>query len=647
MMSRPYRVMATAGHVDHGKSTLVKALTGIDPDRLREEKERQMTIDLGFAWLRLEDGTTLGIVDVPGHRDFIANMLAGVGAVDLVLLVVAADEGVMPQTEEHLRILDLLGVCNGLVAITKVDLVSQEWLLLVEEDVRQALAGTALAEAPLFPVSSLTGEGLLELKQGISTLLRSVPPPADVKRPRLLVDRVFSLHGHGTIVTGTLVGGTLLVGEAATVHPSGIHCRIRSLQSHGTSLEIAYPGSRVAANLVGVEKEALSRGNVLTTGDWLHDTALVDVRLKFVGSAAKKLTHGATVEFYSGTLESPARVRLLFDAELAPGGEGWAQLSFPRALPLASGDRFILRSVSPGQTIGGGLVVDAHPSGRHRRGDPEVADLLAKLEHADEVDRLLLKLRLSGPADVPTVATWLDRDAASALVLLDGLAQEGKVLFLGTGRAADSAVVSEASSWKALSEAMLSVLWRYHSLQPLEPGMSRQQLRRELRLRQKVFLACIDQWLREGRISAVGARVAAAGFRVTLSPEDQAAAAKLQLLLQRSGFAGLTEAEALSVVSSRLLQTMVEQGQLVRLPGGILLSEKAFAQAKEMVCELIRGSGRITVAQARDALSSNRRSTLALLALLDDQGFTRREGDYRVAGRKLAAACGEASKQGS
>ncbi|MBI3733095.1 MAG: selenocysteine-specific translation elongation factor, partial [Chloroflexi bacterium] len=314
------RVIGTAGHVDHGKSTLVKALTGIDPDRLKEEKEREMTIDLGFAWLTLPSGEVVGVVDVPGHEHFIKNMLAGVGGIDAALLVIAADEGIMPQTREHLAILDLLQIRSAVVALTKSDLVDDaEWLALVQEDIAAALAPTALAGARVVPVSSRTGRGLDTLKRELDDLLARTAPRRDWARPRLSVDRVFTISGFGTVVTGTLIDGSFSVGQEVEVQPTGLKARIRGLQSHKEKVEVAPPGRRLAINLTGVSPDQLKRGDVVAAPQTLAPTQLVDVRLRWLDDAPQPLKHYAELEFYSGAFQTLARARLLGDKELAPG----------------------------------------------------------------------------------------------------------------------------------------------------------------------------------------------------------------------------------------------------------------------------------------------------------------------------------------
>ena len=329
-------VIGTAGHVDHGKSSLVQALTGIDPDRLKEEKDREMTIDLGFAWMTLEDSEEeLGIIDVPGHRDFIENMLAGVGGIDLVLLVIAADEGVMPQTREHLAILDLLQVSGGVIALTKIDLIDDEdWLELITLDISEVLADSGLADAPIIGVSSHTGEGIDELKAALIAELAAISDVSDLSRPRLPIDRVFSLTGFGTVVTGTLLEGQLNVGDAVQIQPDGLDGRIRGLQTHNTKIETAKPGSRVAVNLSGINKSEISRGDVLTYPQNLSGTILCDVSYEHLESNEIPLKHNQEVKFFSGAAEVVARTRVIGEKQLSPGQKGWLQLSLKESVRM-------------------------------------------------------------------------------------------------------------------------------------------------------------------------------------------------------------------------------------------------------------------------------------------------------------------------
>src|SRR5438094_451320 len=375
------RVIATAGHVDHGKSTLIKARTGIDPDRLREERERGMTIDLGFAWLSLPEGGEVGIVDVPGHQDFIRNMLAGVGPVDAVLLVVALDEGVMPQTREHLAILGVLGVDRGVVALTKRDLVDDEWASLARADVSATLQGTRLASAPMIEVSATAKTGLVELVDALDRVLATAPARRDLGRPRLGIDRAFTLTGFGTVVTGTLVDGSFATGDEIEILPTGQRARIRGIQTHKRSLDVASPGSRVALNLTGVEKDELGRGMVVVRPGTLAPVSVVSARVEVVGSASEAIAHDEAVKVHAGTAEVMARISLLEGATLEPGATGWAQLRLAEPLAVAVGDRFVIRRPSPPETLGGGAVADI--SGERMRRRREAVAVLERRSAAD------------------------------------------------------------------------------------------------------------------------------------------------------------------------------------------------------------------------------------------------------------------------
>ena len=383
-------VVGTAGHIDHGKSTLITALTGIDPDRLAEEKRRGMTIDLGFAHLTLPSGREIGIVDVPGHARFMRNMLAGAHGLDAVLLVVAADEGVMPQTREHLDVIDLLDVQRGLIVVTKADLVDEDWLALVTEEVRATTRGTSLAGSEVIPVSAVARQGLTELTAALDALLGGASLREDSGRPRLPIDRVFTMSGFGTVVTGTLVDGSFAVGDEMEVMPGGRRVRIRGLQRHNRKVERVGPGNRVAANLSGVEKSELSRGDVLARPGALRASRRMDASVRVVASAAQRLRHGAELLLHTGSVEVTGRTIVLDADEIAAGGTGWVQLYLERPIAVAAGDRFVLRTPSPPMTIAGGTILDVAPR-KHARHDSAVRESLARRAAGDVLQQELRK----------------------------------------------------------------------------------------------------------------------------------------------------------------------------------------------------------------------------------------------------------------
>jgi len=463
------RVIGTAGHVDHGKSTLVRRLTGIDPDRLAEEKAREMTIDLGFAWLKLPNNDTVGIVDVPGHRDFIENMLAGVGGIDAVLLVIAADEGVMPQTREHLAILDLLGLKNGLIVLTKIDMVDNDpdWLDLVEQEVRDSLAESALADAPLLRVSAHTGAGIDALVHAIQAMLSDLPERADINQPRLPVDRVFTMSGFGTVVTGTLTGGALHVGDEIEIVPQNLRARVRGLQSYKQSVEVAYPGSRTAVNLSGIERSAIQRGSTLARVGMMRPTQLIDAQFRLLKDAARPLKHNTIVKVFSGTQEAQGFVRLLSDEMLTPGQEGWIQIRLDEPLAVMPADRYILRIPSPAETIGGGFVVNPYPERRWKRFQPHVIhDLQTRLE-GSPTQRLAQVALGREPLTLGALAKASGLPTTQAQTVLRDAIDEGLMTAL------NEELFIATATYNALRREMLTTVERFHAENPLRVGMPR------------------------------------------------------------------------------------------------------------------------------------------------------------------------------
>ncbi len=618
-------VIGTAGHVDHGKSTLVQAMTGIDPDRLAEEKQREMTIDLGFAWLTLPSGRTVGIVDVPGHRDFIENMLAGVGGIDLALLVIAADEGVMPQTREHLAILDLLGVTNAVVALTKIDMVPDpEWLELVALDVSELLDQTALRDAPIVPVSARTGDGLPDLLTALDAALGKQPPRPDLGRPRLPIDRIFTISGFGTVVTGTLTGGSLHVGDEVVIQPRGLHARIRGLQSHKEAISSAQPGSRVAVNLSGVDRGAIQRGDVVTRPGTLRGTTLIDVQFRYLPDAGRPLQHNAEVKFFSGAAESVAHVRLVGNRELLPGEEGWLQLRLAQPLALDKRDRFILRYPSPAQTIGGGVVLDPHPPHRWRRFKPEVIARFETLAAGTPEDLVLHALQgetALTPADL-AARTGLAGSAIEAA--LAALAGEGQVFELLSGS------WMALAAWQRLTGRMQAELAAYHQRNPLRLGMPREALRSRLGLSGKLFQPFVQRAVESGILVDAGTALSLPEHRVTFTPAQQAAIDRLMREFQAQPTTPPATRDAAALVGEDVLAALVEQGRLVQVNEDVLFDADTYAELVRQVEQFIEREGSITVAQARDLFNTSRKYVLALLEHLDSIGVTRRTGDERV-----------------
>jgi len=418
------------------------------------------------------------------------------------------------------------------------------------------------------------------------------------------------------------------------LQPSGTRSRIRSLQTHGRSLDEALPGSRVAANLGGVAKEDISRGEVLMAGDWLQPTTMFDGWLRCLEHSPHSLLHGGSAQLFSGTTDAMVRVRLLGPDELAPGESGWAQVICARPVPLARGDRYILRDVSPSATIGGGIVVDAHVPRRHRRFDVGVQSWLRQLSQAAPPEQVLLRLSQSGPVSLAAVALWLDAPTSKAAAVAEDLASTGDLLFLSGRAAAESTFVTSAEAWRALTCSATAAAQAYHVANPLRTGIPREELRRSLRLRQAPFSAALERWLTDGALVGDGDRARLPDWQVQFSEGDRLRAARVVDRLGAAGACGVTVAELGDEISEELLQAMVAVGDLVRLPDDVVLASSIYRQAGRTVSEALQNKGRLTVAEIRDMLTSNRRATLALLSHLDSQGVTRREGDYRVPGRR-------------
>lgn len=635
------RVVGTAGHVDHGKSTLVRVLTGIDPDRLKEEKARGMTIDLGFAWmdLPLTTGHTLsiGLVDVPGHIDFIKNMLAGVGGIDAALLVIAADEGVMPQTREHLGILDLLAVPALVVALTKVDAAPDaEWLDLVELDVTDLLAQTRFAAAPVVRVSALHGTGLDDLRRALADALAQLPPRRDRGLPRLPVDRVFTLSGFGTVVTGTLADGALAVGDNVEVLPTGLAARIRGMQIHRQPVTHVAPGSRVALNLTGVSADEVRRGDVVVKPGTVRPSSVVDVEFRLLPDAARPLRHNQAVDFFIGASETTARVRVLGVEELAPGETGWLQLRLARPVVAGAGDRFILRQPSPGATLGGGRVVNPHPQRRWRRFDAAVLARLAALAQGTPEEILLQTLDRQPFATAAQLVAASGLDAQVAAEAVGTLADRQAWVSLGGG--SDAALLSRGH-WTRVLADLTTILVEYHRANPLRRGMARSAVRSRLasmgprgEMPVRLFNAVVAVAQEAGAVAGDEGALWLPDFAVRLTAAQEARVAQTLARLASAGVNLPTPEEVMGWLGQEvaLLEMLLEQGSLLRVGGGLLLRRADFEAMAAQARAAILAQGPLTLAQARDLWGTSRKIAQAVLEEMDAQRVTRRVGDARV-----------------
>jgi selenocysteine-specific elongation factor len=626
------RVIGTAGHVDHGKSTLIAALTGTHPDRLKEEQEREMTIELGFGWLTLPDGEEVGIVDVPGHRDFIENMLAGIGGIDAALLVIAADEGVMPQTKEHLAILDLLQIPTGLIALTKIDLASDpEWLALVETDIRAALAGTVMADAPIVRVSAKTKTGLNELLSKLTEILQNRPARLDLGRPRLPIDRVFSMSGFGTIVTGTLSDGQLALGDEVIVLPSGVKGRVRGLQTHKKKEERAVPGSRTAVNISGIAVEDVKRGEVVTHPGQYQPTRRLDARIHLLKDVSQPLKHNTEIKIFVGATETMATLRLLGTETLNPGEEGWIQLELRDPVVAVRGDRYILRRPSPGETLGGGVIVDHQPKGRHKRFDQKVLKSLASLAAGSPADVLLEATLALNAAPVREVVSRSRLEAEPAAKALQEILENGQLLQMEDGNLTISSdlLVIAAPHWVALRDKAIQMVQAYHKNFPLRRGMPREELKSRLKLTPRVFNALVRKLAAENTLADAEGTVSIPGHEITFDSGQQA---KVQGLMRRfagSPYSPPSVKECQAEVGEEVVNALVELGQLKQLTTDVIFRTEDYEKMVAKVRTFISEKGQMTVADARDLFDSSRKYMLALMEHLDASGVTIRDGDFR------------------
>ncbi len=629
-------VIGTAGHIDHGKTELVKALTGTDTDRLKEEKERGISIELGFAELALAPGVTAGVVDVPGHEHFVKNMLAGATGFDLVLLVVAADDGVMPQTVEHLAIVDLLGVRDGVVAVTKADLVDEDMLALVKEDVAAALDGTALEGAEMVVTSSRTGQGLDELRRALLAASQRVRERESEGPFRLPVDRVFTLKGIGTVVTGTLWEGNVADGEEGVIQPYGRKVRVRNVQVHGKEVERALAGQRVAMNLPGISKEEIARGDVVASPGFLQPTLMADAVLHLLENAPRSLKNRARVRFHHGTREVMARVVLLGGREeLRPGESCHVQLRLEKTGLLRYGDRFILRSYSPVTTIGGGRIIDAHPR-KHRHQNRDILASLQTRERGKPGDLVLLSVEEKGlPMSFPELLQRSELKEAPLREALEGLLKEERLTEL-PGDNGPLYIAPELL--QELHERMARLTEELHAANPLKAGVEKEALRQRLGrgVEAEVFESLLKDAVRAGRLEAEAGRVRIKGRGRTLSAQEASLKEDLLKGIREGGFSPplfKELMERLGVERNKLrdlLSILLEEGEIEQVNPEYFLAAGRLAEAEERIRSFLGERGRLGVADVREMLGASRKYAIPLLEYFDRRKVTRREGDFRV-----------------
>ena len=611
-------VIGTAGHVDHGKSTLIRSLTGIDPDRLREEQNRGMTIELGFAWLMLPSGLEVSIIDVPGHERFIKNMLMGAGGVDLALLVVAADEGVMPQTREHLAILDLLGVKSGIIVITKKDLVDQDWLDLVTLDIHETLEGTSLENAKVTSVSVEKGVGLDGLKTAIDDLFTTIPTHDKTSQPRLPIDRCFSMTGFGTVVTGTLAGGSLNVGQEVEIMPSGDRARIRTIQVHEKSFDQVDPGTRVAVNLSGIDHNNISRGDLLTSTNWMKASTAFDATFRTIPDAPRPVQHNHKVTLFIGTKELPATIRVLHGDQIMPGESGWIQVRTRKQVPAIKGEAFVVRDTE--NTLGGGKVLVTNAP-RRRRNSSEIISRLKIIDSGAIEDVAFNALLDIEPASTPEISEATGLTVLETKEAISMLEADSRIKSIGL----NSAQVISTDGWLAIKNAAQTILMAFHNAFPLRMGMPQQDFRGKLKLTVAQFTAIIDSLQKSDVVSTDEFTVRLPSHNPTLTPQQNQEVANYLEKISNERFSPSTE----HLLDGEVLQFICERGDVVKISGDIVYPVDAYEEMEEKILKSAQDGKEITITSVRELFGTSRKYTLAMLEHMDSKGLTRRSGDSR------------------
>ena len=621
-------IIGTAGHVDHGKTALIKALTGIETDRIKEEKKRGITIELGFAYLDLPDGEKAGIIDVPGHEKFVKNMLAGAGGIDLALLVVAADEGFMPQTREHLGILSLLNISEGIIVVTKKDMVDEDWLEIVCDEVRQEVQGTFLENAQIIPVSSYTGEGIEQLRQAIFTMIDQKTQIKNLDVPfRIPVDRIFSVEGFGTVITGTLIEGTMKVGDPVTVYPSRIESRIRNLQVHSQDVQEAYAGQRVAVNLAGLKKTDLNKGDVIAVPDSMHTTMMIDIHLTVLKDCDREIRNATRLHLYHGARDILCKIVLLDRDSVGAGESCYAQLRLEEEIAVKTGDRFVLRFYSPVETIGGGVILDSNPF-KHKRNDAAVLESLKLKEGGSDREKISAALRDYSARfetlDFLQIQTGIPKEQFEQQI--NKLIKD-KVAF----RVSDNVVI-HTDYLNRLKDSAVKLLESYHKENPLREGMKKDEFRNKLIKYEDISVDKItDSLVNRKVLKYVNNCVALADFEVQQDNNQQ----EIENAFLQGGFSP----ESPDQIAARfpkvknfkqVLESLVNTGKLVRVEEKILLHADYYNKALTLAKEHVDQNGQITLAEMRDLMGASRKFAVAVLEYWDKRGITKKVGDART-----------------
>ncbi len=629
-------IIGTAGHIDHGKTTLIRAITGRNTDRLKEEQDRGISIELGFTYFDLPSGQRAGIIDVPGHEKFIKSMLAGVIGIDIVLLVVAADEGIMPQTTEHLAILDLLGIKKGFVVLTKSDLVDEEWIELVEEEIQEELINTFLEGSPIVRVSSTKGEGIEQVTELVDKYTAELDEKDYNDMPRLPVDRVFSISGFGTIVTGTLLSGQFKTGEEVQIYPGDKKARIRSLQVHDNDVEIAYGGQRVAVNLAGTKKEDLHRGSMIAPVNAMIETMMLDVKIKLLKSLDREIENRTRLKLYLGTKEVLCRLVLLDKEVLIPGEEAYAQLRLEEEVVAKRGDKFILRFYSPMFTIGGGEVLESNPAKRKRFDEDIIKELEIK-EYGDTkdiIENIIEEKSKNFPSikELSSSSSTLEENLKEEV---EELSKEGKVLIFYLTK---ELYPIHINYFNHIKTKIINELSNYHKVYPLRTGMSMEEIRSKYlkNAKTKVAEKFMDMLIDQGDLAQVLESIKLSSFKIEYNEEQTKIKKDIIYLLDSSAFLPPKKEEIAKLLEitkaefEEVFNNLLSSGEIIKINDELFLLDKTLNTGIEKIKSFIKTNGSITIGQCRDLLGANRKVTLGILEYLDGLKITKRDEEKRT-----------------
>jgi selenocysteine-specific elongation factor len=630
-------VMGTAGHVDHGKTALIKRLTGIDTDRLKEEKERGITIELGFASLTLPGGQTVGIVDVPGHERFVKNMVAGAAGIDLVAMVIAADEGVMPQTREHLQICSLLGIRRGVVVVTKIDMVDKDWLELVQEDIRAFLKGTFLEGMPIVPVSSFTGEGIPELLGKITSSVDEIQETQDIGILRIPVDRVFSMKGFGTVITGTLISGSVTVGDDVEFYPVDFRAKVRGIQVHNETVKTAETGQRTAVNLQGADREDIERGSVLATPGALMPSQRIDCFFSYLKSAGRKMMNRTIVRLHVGTGEFMARLVLYDRDALEPGEEGYVQFVLEKPLAAVAGDRYVVRSYSPITTIGGGVIVDPLPA-KHKRTDSGIISDFEILASGEAIGKIEVITRRAGIEGI-TIRMLVVRTGIPARrlsKLLEGMFAERKAILVDR----EQMLVLSAAIYENLKEWIVEKVAAYHKQYPLRDALAREELKTTQGIGSaagpKIFMIALHDLEKKGKIVVEREMIRLKDHEVRLDVDMGSLRESLARAYREGGLTPPTAREIAAMFPARkkevasLEQLLLREGEIVRISEDLNFHRDVLARLREDYKRMLIKDGEANPSSVRELTGLSRKFIIPLMEYFDSTKLTMRAGDKRI-----------------